>query len=237
MRVELRVRDPEHQVERARAQRRETDARLAGQRAVRVGHEGGAALVAGRHEPDRGCPPARRSRGGSPRPGDRRRTRRPRSRDRRRAAGRRCVRPERRSCRKRTHVERTVSPSGAGAHASCAGARHAHRGGRVRARPNTRPFAALRPCVGSTQASQRVPGPMRRSSSTARQRAIMSSVHAANPVVGHRTELCVAIARQARELAHREAEPREGRAERVGDDHRDRVRLAPSGHARSTARR
>ena len=53
VRVELGVRDPEDEVERAGAERREADARLAGQRAVGVGHERGTALVPGRHEADR----------------------------------------------------------------------------------------------------------------------------------------------------------------------------------------
>ena len=54
VRVELGVRDPEDQVERARPERREADARLAGQCAVGVGHERRPAFVACGHEPDRG---------------------------------------------------------------------------------------------------------------------------------------------------------------------------------------
>ena len=54
VRVELGVRDSEHQVERAGAEGRQTHARLAGQRSVGVGHERGTALVARRDEPDGG---------------------------------------------------------------------------------------------------------------------------------------------------------------------------------------
>ena len=53
MGVQLRVRDPEHEVERTRAERRQAHAGAARERAVDVGHERGAALVARRHEPDR----------------------------------------------------------------------------------------------------------------------------------------------------------------------------------------
>ena len=89
MGVELRVRDAEHQVDRARTEGREAHARLAGERPVRVGHERGAALVARRDEPDRASRRARRSCGGSPRRGGRRRTRRPRARGTRRSGTRR----------------------------------------------------------------------------------------------------------------------------------------------------
>ena len=93
MRVEVRVRDPEHQVDRARAEGGQADARAARERAVGVGHERGAALVPRRDEPDRASRRARRSRGGSPRPAGRRRTRPPRSRGTRRAGGRPSVLP------------------------------------------------------------------------------------------------------------------------------------------------
>ena len=53
MGVQLRVGDPEHEVERARTERRETDPRATGQRAVDVRHESGATFVARRDEPDR----------------------------------------------------------------------------------------------------------------------------------------------------------------------------------------
>ena len=52
MRVELRVRDPEHQVDRARAEGRQAHAGIAGERAVRVGHERRSAFVPRRDEPD-----------------------------------------------------------------------------------------------------------------------------------------------------------------------------------------
>jgi hypothetical protein len=48
------------------------------------------------------------------------------------------------------------------------------------------------------------------------------------PVIGHDAELRIAIAVGQR-LAERQAEPRPGRAERVGDDHRDRVGGAAGG--------
>ena len=54
MRVQLGVRDPEHQVDRAGTERRQTHTGLAGQRAVGVGHERRAAFVPSRDEPDRG---------------------------------------------------------------------------------------------------------------------------------------------------------------------------------------
>ena len=70
----------------------------------------------------------------------------------------------------------------------------------------------------------------------ARQRAIMSSVQRREPLVGHRAELCVAVTRGQRR-SHRQAEPRQGRAERMRDDHRDRVRVAAGGRERSAAPR
>ena len=54
MRVEVRVRDPEHQVDRARPEGGEAYARTAGEGSVSVGHERGAALVPRGDEPDRG---------------------------------------------------------------------------------------------------------------------------------------------------------------------------------------
>ncbi len=54
MRVEVGVRDPEHQVDRARAERGQAHARTSRERAVGVGHERRAAFVTGRDEPDRG---------------------------------------------------------------------------------------------------------------------------------------------------------------------------------------
>ena len=54
VRVQLGVRDAQHQVDRAGSQRREAHAGLAGQRTVRVGHERRTAFVPRRDEPDRG---------------------------------------------------------------------------------------------------------------------------------------------------------------------------------------
>ena len=53
MRVELRVRDAEHQVDRARSERGQAHAGLARERAVRVGHERRASFVPRGHEADR----------------------------------------------------------------------------------------------------------------------------------------------------------------------------------------
>ena len=53
VRVELGVRDPEHQVDRAGTEGGQADAGLAGERTVRVGHERSAALVSRGDEPDR----------------------------------------------------------------------------------------------------------------------------------------------------------------------------------------
>jgi hypothetical protein len=53
MRIELGVRDAQHQVDRAGTEGRQAHAGLPGERPVRVGHERGASLVARGHEPDR----------------------------------------------------------------------------------------------------------------------------------------------------------------------------------------
>ena len=53
MRVELRVRDAQHQVDGAGPERGQAHAGRAGERAVRVGHERGAPFVTRRDEPDR----------------------------------------------------------------------------------------------------------------------------------------------------------------------------------------
>ena len=76
--------------------------------------------------------------------------------------------------------------------------------GRVGGRPRFLARRGLQTGVPTREGSQ---APV---SSTPRQRAIMSSVHAAKPVVGHGAELGIAISRWQRR-AHRQTEPRQGR--------------------------